>query len=202
MPVASQRNPLQRPGAPLEYPESTRRVARTGQAELVASQRSLQQCTARGIAPPAVARSGIRCSAAQSVATQRQRLHPGAVTASCRDAADAVRCGCRLGAADGCNWPQTAAESFRARRRRTECLVGHSCGTIVARCTVVVLPLGEQVSCTCCVCAAQRSLAPLTPIRPHVRFGTALIAHHRTGLIPAHICTGTKSTPHPHLHRD
>ena len=44
LPVASQRNLLQRP-----------RVGPTGQAELVASQRSLQQCTARCIAPPAVA---------------------------------------------------------------------------------------------------------------------------------------------------
>ena len=42
-----------------------------------------------------------------------------------------------------------------------------------------------------------RSLVRLAPIRPQLRFGTALIAHHRTGLIPAHICTGTKSTPHP-----
>ncbi len=42
-----------------------------------------------------------------------------------------------------------------------------------------------------------RSLVRLAPIRPQLRFGTALIAHHRTGLIPAHSCTGTKSTPHP-----
>ena len=32
-------------------------------------------------------------------------------------------------------------------------------------------------------------------LSPHLRLGTALIAHHRTGLIPAHICTGTNSTP-------
>ena len=49
---------------------------------------------------------------------------------------------------------------------------------------------------------AQRGLVPLIPIRPHVHFGTALIAHHRTGLVPAHICAGTKSTLRPHLHRD
>ncbi len=51
------------------------------------------------------------------------------------------------------------------------------------------------------VCTAQHSLERLAPMRPHLRFGTAL-AHHRTGLVPAHICTGTKSTPHPHQHRD
>ncbi len=49
------------------------------------------------------------------------------------------------------------------------------------------------------------------PYKPLLHFGTALIAHHRTGLIPAHIGPGTKSTPahigtgtksipHPHQH--
>jgi hypothetical protein len=46
-----------------------------------------------------------------------------------------------------------------------------------------------------CVCAAQRCWVRLTPISPPLRFGTALIAHHRTGL-------GTESIPRPHLHRD
>ena len=47
-----------------------------------------------------------------------------------------------------------------------------------------------------CVCsAAQCVLWHGSPLSPHLRFGTALIAHHRTGLIPAHICTGTNSTP-------
>ena len=47
-----------------------------------------------------------------------------------------------------------------------------------------------------------RSLVRLAPIRPHLRFWTALIAHHRTWLVPAHICTGTKPNTHPHLQLD
>jgi hypothetical protein len=35
-----------------------------------------------------------------------------------------------------------------------------------------------------------RSLVRFAPIvRPHLRFGTALIAYHRTGIIPAHLLT-------------
>ena len=60
------------------------------------------------------------------------------------------------------------------------------------------------------VCAAQRSLVRLTPISPHLRSGTALIAHHRTGLIQptsatgpsppsTHICNWTESIPRPPL---
>ena len=48
-----------------------------------------------------------------------------------------------------------------------------------------------------------RPVAPLQlgtahPYEPASAFGTALIAHHRTGRIPVHLCTGTKSTPGPH----
>jgi hypothetical protein len=63
------------------------------------------------------------------------------------------------------------------------------------RAGLIMMPLRQ---CTCHGCA--RSLVRFAPIRrPHLRFGTALIAYHRTGLIPAHLlCTRTKSTPHPH----
>ena len=40
-------------------------------------------------------------------------------------------------------------------------------------------------------------LVQLNPTRPHLRFGDCVHRCHRTGLIAAHLCTGTKSTPPP-----
>jgi hypothetical protein len=103
-------------------------------------------------AAPPLQRSTMCCNEAPPVAAQRC-----AATDSCRDETTPSADSCRLRTTGGCDRPQSAVESLRARRRRTECVVGHPCGTIiVVRCTVVFLPLGEHVSCTCCVCA-QRS---------------------------------------------
>jgi hypothetical protein len=87
----------------------------------------------------------------------------------------------------------------------------HTCGTVVlARCTFGFLPLGEQVSCTCCVCAAWYG----SPLYAHICI-LGLRSSLTTGLgsylptsapgpspIPTHICDWTESIPCPHLHRE
>jgi hypothetical protein len=136
LPVASQRNLLQRPRAPLEYSQSTPRV--------------LLEHPWGG--PNRTSGSG--CIAAQPAAMHRP-----------------------------------AASLHRQLRA------------------------AASVAAQCVRSAGQRSLVRLTPIRPHLRLEAALIAHHRTGLIPAHICTGpspppthicnlTESIPCPPLHRE
>ena len=186
----------------------------TGQAERVASQRCLLHHPLQ--------RSAICCNTAPPGASQRNLLQRSAsccIPAQSRLAAAtqpaptaAAAASAPLTAATGRNLPWNPSE--RCDGGRSASSTGHTCGTVVARCAVVVLPLGEQVSCTCCVCA-QRSAAGYSspPISALLHFGTALIAH--TGLAsyrpasppglgppPVHICTGTECIPRPHLRRD
>ncbi len=133
----------------------------------------------------------VACSiTAQLVATKHRLLHPSAVTDS-----RAVRCACRLRAAGSCDRPQSATESFLAPATADgvpRLLGTHTCGTIAARGTL-------GLSSARCGCAAQRGFARLAPLSPLLRFGPALIAHHRTGLIPACVSTAIGPAPHPRL---
>ena len=75
----------------------------------------------------------------------------------------------------------------------------HTCCTIVAGCNFGFLPLGGQVSCTCCVRAAWYG-SPL-----YARMCILDCAHHSPPQLnppPAHICIGTESIPCPPLHRE
>ena len=67
---------------------------------------------------------------------------------------------------------------------------GHTGGTLVARCTFVVLPHGEQVSCTCCVCVRSAAWCS-SPLQARICIGDCA---HRSPPDWAHT--------RPHLHRD
>ena len=171
----------------------------TGQAELVASQRSLQQCTARCIAPPAVARSGIRCSPAQSVAAQRnplQRSPSCCIPAQSRLAAAATStpsaaaaASAPLTAATGRNPSWSPSEHLRPR---TECLVCWVFTPAALQSRSALLSFFRSLSRShiSAVCA-QRSLVRLAPRSLHVHLG-----------LRSSLATAAESTPRPHLHRD
>ncbi len=94
----------------------------------------------------------------------------------------------------------------------------HTCCTIVAGCNFGFLPLGGQVSCTCCVRAAWYGsplYARICILGLRSSLTTGLGSHLPTsapGLSrpPTHICnwtesircTAKESVPRPHLHRD
>ena len=94
----------------------------------------------------------------------------------------------------------------------------HTRGTIVAGCNFGFLPLGGQVSCTCCVRAAWYGsplYARICILGLRSSLTTGLGSHLPTsapGLSrpPTHICnwtesircTAKESVPRPHLHRD
>ena len=170
-------------------------------------------CQCNAVRPPSICRSAssvVCCSAAQSVATRHCLLQRSATrcnaappVASRRSHGQLPRRSPRrplrlspsapLTAATGRNLPWSPSEHLR---RRTECLV---CRVLMP---AALMSRGALLAFFRSVRRYMLCLVQLTPIRPHLRFGTALIAHHRTGLMPAHLCTGSKSTPHPHLQLD
>ena len=168
----------------------------TGRAELVASQRSLQQCTARRIALPAVARSGIRCSAAQSVATRRHPLHPGKATASCRDAA-AIRSGILPSTCDGGRSASSSGYSHLRHHSRAAHFRLSSARCAGMRCAWFSPPLRARI----CVwgTALLAATADGVPRLPGTHTCGTIVARRTFGFLPlgAQVCAVLGSA-HPY----
>ena len=127
---------------------------------------------------------------------------------SCRDEAHTIRCGCRLGAIDGCGRPRSAVASFpsAATADGVPRLLGtHTRGTVVARCTVGLSSARRAgLMHVPCVRSA-RQLGTAHSYTAASAFGIMLIGHicpakeAIPALQPAHICHATESIPRPHL---